>query len=372
MSTVVTNPLDESLIYRCGSPFQRWAYEQAARHFHARGIRRYGVTKNGNPYAHLLHPEDLALNFLSPAVADAVATRFDSHKAGDRARAETNTVASQACCFNLFVPLATDLALASAVFSGLMDQSVTVDHIELEFTPNRLGELSGYELSDRDESLGDQSGSGGTDADVAVFYRAHTGRGVLLMEFKYIEAEFSTCGSSNSSNRKRRARLRPLCDSREFLSVVSEARRDEAGHALCGYSKYRNWDLTKRSAVLNWEKLAELPACPFAGSGQQMWRNLLLAENVARQRRLAQFAFWIVSPRDNNTLWRENGGDVFEDLARLLTADGRSRLRRLHTENILETIERHLPPADDRGLWWVDGFRGRYLPTEQAQACARE
>jgi hypothetical protein len=144
-----------------------------------------------------LHPEDSALNFLAPAIADAVAARFDSHKAGDRARAETNTVASQPCCFNLFVPLAQDLLLASAVFSALVGAPVVLDHIEIEFTPNRLVELLGYELGDRDESLGDQNGSGGTDADVAVFYRAGAERGVLLIEFKYIEAEFSTCGSCN-------------------------------------------------------------------------------------------------------------------------------------------------------------------------------
>lgn len=357
--------LDESLICRSGSPFQRWAYEHAARYFHAQGIRRYGASRNGNPYAHLLDAEDTGLNFLSPAIADAVAMRFDSHKAGDRDRAETNTVASQPCCFNLFVPLAQDLALASLVFSHLVDQRLAVDHIEIEFTPNQLRLLPGYELGDGDESLGDQSGSVGTDADVAVFYRSGAERGVLMIEFKYIEAEFSTCGSYNSGNTERRNLLRPLCDSAAFLPVVTEPRRDEQGRPLCGYNKYQNWELTKQSAALDWEQIAQLPACPFAGSGQQLWRNMLLAENTARQRHLDQFALWVVSPSGNDTPWCEHGGDVFEDFARLLKHGARGRLRRLETEAVLAAIETRLEPGDDRRRWWIGGFRDRYLPPLQ-------
>lgn len=354
--------LDESRIYRSGSPFQRWAYEHAARYFHARGVRRYGSSRNGNPYAHLLDAEDSALNFLSPAIADAVAARFDSHKAGDRGRAETNTVASQPCCFNLFVPLARDLALASRVFSELMAAPVNVDHIELEFTPNQLRLLPGYELAERDESLGDQSGWGGTDADLAVFYRAGSFRGVLLLEFKYIEAEFSSCGSYTTQNAQRKALLRPLCDSREFVALVTEPRRGEGGRPLCGYTKYRNWELTRRSGAFDWESVSGLAGCPFPGSAQQLWRNLLLAEQAAQHRRLDHFAFWVVSPQGNDTLWREKGSDVFENFSQLLRPSERGRFRRLETENMLSTIESKLEASDDRRRWWIDEFRDRYLP----------
>jgi hypothetical protein len=353
--------LDETLIYRSGSPFQRWAYEHAARYFHARGVRRYGTSTRGNAYAHLLHPEDSGLNFLSPAIADAVSTRFDSHKAGDRARAETNTVASQPCCFNLFVPLALDLPLASTLLSDCMDRPIVVEHIELEFTPNHLSQLRGYELGDRDESLGDQSGSSGTDADVALFYRTGSERGVLLIEFKYIEAEFSTCGSYNSKNAERKALLRPVCDSPSFLTLTTKSYTNDREQPSCGYARYRNWNLTQQSAVLDWEKLARLPRCPFSGSGQQLWRNLLLAENVARQRRLDHFGFWVLSPRRNDALWVEDGGDVFEDAARLLRPGERRRFRRLETEAVLDAIEGRLHSSDERRRWWIDGFRERYL-----------
>ena len=356
--------LDASRIYRKGSPFQRWAYGHAARYMHARGVRRHGLSGNGTPYAHLLVPEDSGFNFLSPLIADALAARFESHKAGDRARAATNTVASQPSCFNLFVPLSRDLALASAVFGTLMGAPMVVDHIEIEFTPNQLRRLPGYELGERDESLGDQSGSSGTDADVALFYRTGSERGVLLVEFKYIEAEFSTCGSYNSGNAERRRLLRPLCDSAEFLPMVGEPRGDERGRLLCGYARYRNWALTRRSEALDWEEISKLPACPFASSGQQLWRNMLLAENVARQRSLQQFGFWVISPRRNETLWADGTGDVYANFARLIRPRERGRFRRLETEAVLGVIAAHLTPDDERRRWWVEEFRARYLGPE--------
>lgn len=181
---------DSVPVYCTGSPFQKWAYEQAARRLFDSGVRRYGQSKNGNAYGHLLHEDDFELNFLSAGIKDALLERFARHKAGDLKRARTNTVASQPCCFNLLVPMVEDLQLASSVFSKLMNRVIEIDHIELEFTPNQIGDLSGYQLDGRDESLGDQSGSAGTDADVAIFYRSEGARGVLLLEFKYIESEF--------------------------------------------------------------------------------------------------------------------------------------------------------------------------------------
>lgn len=358
--------LDEALIYRKGSRFQRWAYEHAARFFHKRGVRRYGCSDRGNRYAHLLHPEDTALNFLSPAIARALADRFNSHKAGDRDRAETNTVASQPCCFNLFVPLAADLPLASVVFSELMGTPVAVEHIELEFTPDHLRALPGYELRERSESLGDQSGNAGTDADVAVFYQAGGRRGILLVELKYIESEFSACRAYATKNAERANVLRPLCNSSAFVPLVTESRRDARGKPLCGYTKYRNWELTQHSACFDWESIAALPACPFSGSAQQLWRNLLLAEHVAKQRHLDTFGFWVMSPSRNDKLWTQGGEDVFDAVSRLLRPNERARFRRMTIESVLNTIESQLASADARRSWWIEAFRYRYVPASPA------
>ncbi len=316
-------------------------------------------------YAHLLDPADSELNFLSPTIAKALAQRFGSHKAGDQRRAETNTVASQPCCFNLFVPLAQDLELASHVFTDLMGSAVEVDHIELEFTPNRLKGIRGYDLGERDESLGDQSGNVGTDADGAVFYQVGSERGVLLIEFKYIESEFSRCGTYHSSNAERKRLVRPSCDSPDFVRVVTAPQRDTRGAPLCGYAKYANWDLTQKSRVFDWIAISAAERCPFRGSTQQLWRNLLLAENVARQRGLQRFDFWVVSPTGNHALWQEHGRLVDDDV-RVLLQDP-SKFARVTVERMLAAIEARLAPDDDRRQWWVEGFQTRYLPELSAR-----
>ena len=111
-------------------------------------------------------------NFLNePSILSEVEKRFEHHKAGDLNRVLTNTLSSQACCFNLFVPLKLDLLLASQLFSILLGKVINIEHIEIEFTPKQINSLKDFELI-VDESIGDQSTLGGTDADVAVFYKS--------------------------------------------------------------------------------------------------------------------------------------------------------------------------------------------------------
>lgn len=102
-------------IYREGNSFQRRMYEHLARYNVKRGQRSFGKSRHGNPYAHLLPADDALRNFLEDEhILAAVKRRFASHKAGVEERALTNTAASQAFCFNLFVPLAEDLRLRRA------------------------------------------------------------------------------------------------------------------------------------------------------------------------------------------------------------------------------------------------------------------
>jgi ketopantoate reductase len=71
------------------------------------GITNFGKTKNGNKYKHLIQLDKKNnYNFLGEEeILRQVLERFDNGKAGDLVRVLTNTLASQACCFNLFSPL---------------------------------------------------------------------------------------------------------------------------------------------------------------------------------------------------------------------------------------------------------------------------
>jgi hypothetical protein len=191
-------------------------------------INNYGKSRNGACYKHLLTAEQAKYNFITEAIWAATIKRFNSHKAGDLNRILTNTAASQAYCFNLVIYLEQHLYLADKLFSYLLGKEVVVRHIEPEFTPNQ-NDLAGFERND-DESIGDQNVYSGTDSDIAVFYNYNNNRkGMLLIEFKFIEDEFSVCTSYAIKA------INEICRTERFYSDMVSCK-----NALCGYNKYLN------------------------------------------------------------------------------------------------------------------------------------
>ncbi len=191
--------------------------------FHYGHFLRFFVSSYLTAISHT--PKNNLFNFLGEAeILKEVITRF-STKAGDKPRILTNTVASQTCCFNLFAPLKNRLNLSSNLFQILLNKdNLKVTSIEIEFTPKK-------DL-DYDETIGDQSPIGGTDADVAVFYDYDENKkGILLVEFKYIESEFSFCSSYRTKNGKEKKgvltkNIRPQCDDKAFYRVLIEPNLD--------------------------------------------------------------------------------------------------------------------------------------------------
>jgi hypothetical protein len=360
-AAIKTEPLPLP-VYRKGNPYQKRMYEHLARYNAKRGQQVFGKSRGGSAYAHLLPEADALRNFLDDErILAALKARFALHKAGDEWRALTNSAASQVFCFNLIVPLAADLGLASRLFSALMDQDVSVAHIEVEFTPNAFSGPSGFAQGDQDESLGDQSGTAGTDADVAVFLSVQGRRQILLIETKLIEAEFSSCASY-----RRKPSCKAACPQSDFYQrLVLEAAVDEQGRPLCGYTTYRNWALTSSSRAFDSSAIESSPACPFRYSGQQLWRNLLLAETVCLARRLDDFAFWVLAPADNLALWQDGTGDVEIEFRRLLTPYGNQRFRRITMQDVYAALEGLLigTPLER----WLIALRDKYIPDGQAE-----
>lgn len=343
-------------VYREGNAFQVRMFEHLARYNVGRGQCVFGVSGKGNPYAHLLPVEDAKRNFLDDdRILAAARRRFASHKAGDLTRTLANTAASQPFCFNLFVPLASNLGLASRVVGALLGRDVIVAHIEIEFTPNALDGPPGFERSG-DESLADQAGSAGTDADVAIFFSdVLERREVLLIETKLIEPAFSFCRSyAKKSGCKER------CVSPAFyVDMIERKTADTRGRPLCGYLRYANWRLTETSRAIDAVAVRTAPACPFRLSGQQLWRNVLLAENVCRARGLDDFAFWVLSPRENIELWRQGGADVEHEFRRMLTPHGNERFRRVTVEDLVGVVRSSVREPGDTA--WLEAFAEKYL-----------
>jgi hypothetical protein len=237
------------------------------------GITEFGsANSKGSEYYHILSHTDeehKLHNFLGEQeIYDHVIERFKT-KAGNLNRVLTNTVASQPCCFNLFTPLRNRLPLASKLFSHLLWKEVIVTELIIEFTPSNSNGI--------DETIGDQSIRGGTDSDVAVFYTtADNKKGVLLIEFKYIEHEFSVCSSYKNKN------ISCVCDSTDFYKTnIAPYLNSSAKQFDCGYLKYQNWRLLENEdSPFDSDKVKTAKACPFRFSLNQLWRNMLLAEKV--------------------------------------------------------------------------------------------
>ena len=235
-----------------GNSWQRNRYLFLSEYNKTNGITRFDKAKqHGNRYFHIVDIGhcDRQYNLLGDArILEAVEKRFQT-KAVDLTRVLTNTVASQPCCFNLFAPLKfpENRPIADTLLSSLLRESVRVDNIIVEFTPERA------------ECLGDQTNTQGTDADVAIFYSDNQKKqGLILIEFKYIESEFSTCTSY-----KNKEDIRPICNSKSFQRDKFEEPENSYHRAMCGYIRYKNWPLTKRSSVFDLSAIKKPPLAPL-------------------------------------------------------------------------------------------------------------
>ena len=342
-------------LYKRGqNAWQNKVFAHMTDYLEKKGVTRFGSTFKGNQYKHLLTDDDQKQNFINDEIYEATKERFTDHKAGDFKRVSTNTAASQAYCFNLFVPLNQNKTLASNLFSNLFGKTVSVKHIEIEFTPNTLTELNGFNRT-TDESIGDQGAKIGTDADVAIFYTyADNRKGVLLIEFKFIEAKFSICSSY-----KRKMEIRSVCDSPDFYNkMVEDKAKDGLRYFLCGYNKYENWGLTKKSKFISQSEIVASQKCPFRHSLNQLWRNVLLAEKVTKARKLDEFGFWVFSPKENDKyLWDK--GCLDEEFRQLLTFYGKDHFKKFHLEEVLSYLDEEDLNNNERA--WMIGMKEKYL-----------
>lgn len=320
------------------------------------GISLFGkAKKNGQKYKHIIQLDKKNnYNFLGEQeILRQVLERFDNGKAGDLDRVLTNTLASQACCFNLFAPLKIPKykLLANKLFSRLLNKEVTVSKIEIEFTPNQ------------NESLGDQSKFGGTDSDVAVFYNYGNKKGIILIEFKYIENEFSVCSSYRRKNGKNQTtNIRPLCNENFYNSIISNNLNSlsSSNKFDCGYLKYENWQLTNNSSVFEKDKVQLQNTCPFKFSLNQLWRNMLLTEKVAKIREFDEFHFWVISPKENTFLWENHEQNHETAFREILTNKGNEAFKSFELDkDFISILENYT--NDKWSKEWLRKFREKYL-----------
>jgi hypothetical protein len=343
---------NEAKIYEKGNSWQKKVYRHMSAYLEMKGITSFGQSVNGNKFKHLLTPEKSKHNFITKEIHQAALDRFVHHKAGDLNRTLTNTAASQPYCFNLVIYLQQNPILANKLFSSLLDKPVKVIHIEPEFTPNTCIDITNFKPIG-DESIGDQKAKQGTDADIAVFYTFDNNmKGILLIEFKFIEEEFSTCTTFKNNKE-----IRSSCYYEYYKKLIQPALDNTIKMPRCGYTRYKNWIFTKGSKAFEIKKVKEANCCPFMQGGNQLWRNMLLAERVASSRKCDEFGFWVFSPKENDKyLWkdqaRENG------FRSILSELGNKNFKKIHLESIFTILHEIVTEVEDKS--WLTKMEMKY------------
>lgn len=300
--------------------------------------REYRANVLGVGYAKLGHLLDLEAaragkNFVVPEAHAAARLRASQGK-GVADRTFANMLSSQAMCFNVFAPLAAETSLATAVLRRFVPGLRSVRSLQFEYTPPR-------------DVFADQNGHGGVDCDLVVEADWASGdRGVVVVETKFVEPEFSSCGFRGSG---RAAKGLAVCP--RTVPVRTEP-------TACLYTSRKRFGYWARSlelATLDAERLPDA-GCPFGGPLWQLWVNHTLAHAIA-QRRGARYArFGVCAPPRNEALLR--GGEILEQFRRLLAEP--TTLVFLSLDDVLEQIA-GLAQLEPRLAAWSEGLRARYL-----------
>lgn len=222
------------------------------------------------PYDAFL-PERLIADL--PCIYPPVVPALKIHRRRNPFRLHTHfhhVASSQAANVNLFLPVLHH-PRGNEVFAALKPDfaELATDQLDhgycLEFWGGNLGLTA-----PRKGPLGDKSARGGTDADLAIAYRDHSGTLCLwLIEHKLAEQEFTPCGGYKSKDRKNHVSC--ICD-RSFTEIIAD--KDVCYHHSVLHRGY--WQITESNRDL-FVNTCEHKTCPFQGGMNQLWRNQLLA-----------------------------------------------------------------------------------------------
>ena len=184
-----------------------------------------------------------------------------------------NLKSSWMLCANLYFPFgrcSRDRSLlASFLRQHVARQIESLDTIELEYSED--GNLHPSHLLGE---TGGSRGAGQTSPDLGLIVNG--GRGLVLVESKFTERDFSNC----SARRRKGSARRPGNPDPDRCNHPLAVLDDPAGQCHQSAWGRRYWD--HLAAVADREALAEMPCCPAARRGYQLFRQTALAEGIAR------------------------------------------------------------------------------------------
>ena len=280
--------------------------------------RKYRLThlkpSSFDKYGHIFSDADASkgLNYLSSLrneIKEAISIRNSKGKGINIGRKSKNMLSSQAMCFNLFVPLNLNKKLFSILFDKLIGGIKYIQHdIEIEYTP--LNSI-----------FNDQTAIGGVDCDALLHYINYCDKECLMViETKYVEPKFSTCGYRKSGQKDK--------------CPIDTILKTDFSNCRYQYKKqYKYWSVARDSGLYNKDKIEKM-YCPFGGKLWQLWTNYTLAYALAKNKNISEFMFVVMCPRKNIRLY-ENG-KVFSKFKSLLNDPDKFKV--VYLEDIISAL----------------------------------
>ncbi len=305
-------------------------------------VAKHGLYKN-REYKHILADSDLDLNYLPSIRKDVIESLVDvkRHVYFDHLNS------SQAACLNLFVPLSLDKNLSNQVFVDLIPGFKELLSIKFEYS-----DLKDY-LNERKGRI-DNKRNIGTDSDIAIFYLNFENEKCLcLLEHKLIEKEFTNCNAIKSKNNHNKDK----CYNFKQIWLNTDYCYYQSG------KKYNYWNLTKYSITFFDTSLlsAHEGICPFKGSMQQLWRNMLMAQAIVNdpENPVQNAYFGVVYHQENEKLFKtkktfvsDNAADEFKHIL-----SEKEKFFLITIQQILEEIKKKTSIVPT----WVEEYEEKYI-----------
>ena len=220
-------------------------------------------------------PRELWEEGLWPGIRTGSDNSLSKYLADEKIQKHTgvhNLKSSWVFCANLYFPFRASAAgrdLLAAFLRRRVDGEIeSLESIELEYA--HPGELSPKKL------LGERDGRRGanqTSPDLGLC--VNKGNGLVLVENKFTEKNFERCSGWKHTSNPERNRCK------DAVKVA----RDPSGQCHLVTWNRRYWDHLE--PVVDHEALMDLPACPAARSGYQLFRQQALAEGIAQSGKYA-------------------------------------------------------------------------------------
>lgn len=250
------------------------------------GIKDMGKWR-GRPYSHILPEEEWDLNLWDGIREQA--KRYFKEQEITWHRQKHNLLSSQIMCLNLFFPLKLKGQL-DMLKPWLSNEFPDVEKVtDLDF------EYIGPDNKDYFYEKEGGRGQNRTSSDISITWIDKLGKkNMLLLEFKFTEANFGECSKHGNPDRSR-------CDSSDKIVAFPKTQcyRAEIGR------KY--WDLIlSGNSPFRKEALTTESYCPFRYDFYQLMRNQLLAHCIQSDS-LAGFhraEFGVIYHGDNSELLR--------------------------------------------------------------------